>query len=127
MPRRLPTLTAALLALPGTALAHHPTGGTAPQSLLEGLLSGIGHPVIGIDHLAFIIAAGVLAAGAATRDARIALPLVFLAAGLVGTLLHLGGTGLGPVEMAIAASLLAAGGLLLRRATTPAPLLALLF
>ena len=127
MIRHVLPLLAALLALPASALAHHPMGGATPATLLEGLLSGIGHPVIGLDHLAFVIAAGVLAAGAATRGARIALPLVFLAAGVAGTLLHLGGTGLGPVEMVVAASLLAVGGLLLRRQATPVPLLALLF
>ena len=30
------------------ALAHHPMGGALPQTLWHGLLSGIGHPVIGI-------------------------------------------------------------------------------
>lgn len=49
-----------LLALP--AAAHHPFGGEAPKTLFEGLISGIGHPVIGFDHLALVIAAGLLAA-----------------------------------------------------------------
>lgn len=127
MIRRVPVLLAALLALPATALAHHPMGGTAPETLLQGLLSGIGHPVIGLDHLAFVLAAGVLAAGARDARMRLALPLLFLGAGVVGTLLHLGGLGLGPVEVLVAASLLAAGGLLLRRESAGAGVLAGLF
>ncbi|MBX2858439.1 MAG: HupE/UreJ family protein [Cellvibrionaceae bacterium] len=49
------------IGLSTTAFAHHPLGGMTPSSVAEGLLSGIGHPVIGLDHLAFIIAAGLLA------------------------------------------------------------------
>ena len=30
--------------------------------MLHGLLSGIGHPIIGFDHLAFVIAVGLIAA-----------------------------------------------------------------
>ncbi len=115
--RSAPSIITALaaLALPGTALAHHPMGGAVPQTVAQGLLSGLAHPVIGIDHLAFVIAAGVLAAGVADRRTRLALPLVFLGAGVIGTLLHVAGIGLGPVEIIVAASVLLAGGLLLRR------------
>ncbi len=44
--------------------AHHVMGGRMPATFAEGLLSGLGHPVIGIDHLAFIVAVG-LAVGVA--------------------------------------------------------------
>ncbi|MGD1951584.1 MAG: HupE/UreJ family protein [Leptolyngbyaceae cyanobacterium] len=44
------------------ALAHHPMGGKTPSSFIEGFLSGVGHPVIGLDHLIFVIASGLLAA-----------------------------------------------------------------
>ena len=116
MHRKTPLLAAlATLALPGTALAHHAMDGALPQTAMQGLLSGLAHPVVGIDHLAFVIAAGVLAAGVAERGVRLALPLVFLTAGLVGTLLHMAGVGLGPVEAIVAASVLVAGGLLLLR------------
>ena len=40
----------------GVAIAHHPMGGNTPSTLWEGLLSGVGHPIIGFDHLAFIVA-----------------------------------------------------------------------
>src|SRR3990172_1570591 len=52
-----------------------------PATALEGLLSGLGHPVIGVDHLLFIAGAGVLAA----RFKRgYLLPLAFVAAYLAG-------------------------------------------
>lgn len=127
MIRRILPAALAAAALPGTALAHHPMGGLAPRTAWEGLLSGIGHPVIGLDHLAFVIAAGVLAAGVAERGTRLLLPLLFLGGGMAGTLLHLAGIGLGPVEAVIAASLLVAGALLMARATPSSGMLGAFF
>ena len=51
---RLPAVVTALLVLMVAvpAYAHHPMGGVTPSSFGEGLLSGIGHPIIGLDHLA---------------------------------------------------------------------------
>lgn len=119
-------LLLALAGAPGAARAHHAMGGETPRSLAEGLLSGLAHPVIGLDHLAFVVAAAALAAAAGRAGSW--LPLLFLGSGLLGTLLHLGGIGLGPVELAVAASLLAAGGLLLLRGTPPgAPAVGTLF
>lgn len=115
---RTPALAAALLAVPGLAQAHHPLGGMAPQTPWQGLASGLAHPVIGPDHLAFVLAAGVLAA--AMRGAAGAAALLgFLACGAAGSLLHLAGIGLGPVgalvEALVAGSALAAGAVLLLR------------
>lgn len=53
---------ALLLGVVASALAHHPFDGKAPDTLVEAFLSGLGHPVIGVDHLAFVIAADLLAA-----------------------------------------------------------------
>ncbi len=44
-------------------LAHHPMGGVTPSTLTEGILSGLGHPVIGLDHFAFLVALGLLVVG----------------------------------------------------------------
>lgn len=112
-PRALLLLAPCLTLASLPARAHHAMGEEIPSSLLEGLLSGLAHPVIGLDHLAFLVAAGVLAACCRSGGAR--LPLLFVAASLGGTLLRVGGLPLGPVELAVAASLLAAGGLLLLR------------
>jgi len=54
-------VTALFCCLPALAFAHHPMDGVMPETFSQGFLSGIGHPIIGLDHLAFVIAAGVLA------------------------------------------------------------------
>ena len=47
--------------LAAPAFAHHPLDGKIPSNLFEGFMSGLGHPVIGLDHLAFVIAVGLIA------------------------------------------------------------------
>ncbi len=42
-------------ALSGPLLAHHPMGGTVPTTAWTGLLSGLGRPVIEVDHLLFLL------------------------------------------------------------------------
>lgn len=71
------------LCFPAFAMAHHPMGGMMPSSFFEGFLSGIGHPIIGLDHLAFVIAAGVLAW---KLGKPVLLLAAFIAATAVGTL-----------------------------------------
>src|SRR5918998_2047207 len=84
------------------ALAHHPMGGTTPATLSQGLLSGLGHPVIGLDHLAALVAVGLLA----SRFARGAwLPLAWLAAMALGVTVHLGRIDLPFGEVMVALSL----------------------
>ena len=50
-----------MIALITPAFAHHPMGGATPSTFTEGLLSGLGHPIIGLDHLAFVIGVGLMA------------------------------------------------------------------
>ena len=99
-------LPAGLFASP--ALAHHPLGGEVPQTVIHGLLSGIGHPIIGFDHLAFILGIGLLAA---FQRSWYAMPAAFVAGTIAGTLLILGGTGLPAVEAVIGLSVLLVGAL----------------
>ena len=52
---------AALVVVPflfttASASAHHVMGGKTPTTFVDGFLSGLGHPVIGPDHLAFLLA-----------------------------------------------------------------------
>jgi len=83
--------------------------GAMPTTWAQGLLSGLGHPVIGIDHLLFVIAVGLLA----SRFPRgYLLPLPFLIATLAGALVHLGGADLPLAEILIAASVLLLGTVL---------------
>ncbi|MEO1206492.1 MAG: HupE/UreJ family protein [Pseudomonadota bacterium] len=86
--------------------AHHPTGGAMPTTLWHGLLSGLGHPVIGLDHLAFLIGVGLFAAIAGLGLAMPALFLVFMGAGLF---VHVAGIGVPAVELMIALSVVAVG------------------
>jgi urease accessory protein len=96
-----------LYALP--AAAHHPTGGRVPATALQGFLSGLGHPVIGVDHLVFVIAVGLLSA---LKPRGIWIPVAFVLAAIAGTGLHLAGLDLPGTELWISASVLAFGLLL---------------
>lgn len=97
------------------ALSHHPMGGAAPATFMQGLLSGLGHPVIGFDHLAFILAVGFVTA---TTKLPLAVPLSFVAASALGVLVCTAGWALPFVESLVALSVLLAGVLLLWGGTT---------
>ena len=116
-------LTAALALAATPALAHHPLGGLPMETFSQGLLSGVGHPVLGFDHLFFVAAMGVAAAftGHALRA-----PLAYVAAMLAGVALMTAGVALPAQEVMIVLSLLVVGGVVLSgRALTLAPALAL--
>ena len=91
------------------AFAHHMMGGRTPSTFMEGLLSGLGHPVIGLDHLAFLVAIGV---AVGVFGLNLLLPVAFIVAMALGVLLHVNGAGLPGAELVVAASVLLAGGLL---------------
>ena len=102
----------AFLALSATsmpALAHHAMGGEVPQTFVQGLLSGIGHPLIGIDHFAFVVAVGVAAALAGRLWA---LTPAFVVGAFAGCLIHLAGVTLPAAELVIAASVLLLGAII---------------
>lgn len=102
-------LTGMLSLAAAPALAHHPLGGRLPANFFEGLMSGMGHPVIGLDHLAFVIAAGLIAA---TRPKGVLIPIMFVLASLAGTAIHLMSMDLPAPEFVISASVLAFGVIL---------------
>lgn len=104
-----------LLVTATQALSHHPMGGAAPATFMQGLLSGLGHPVIGFDHLAFILAVGFVTA---TTKLPLAVPLSFVAASALGVLVCTAGWALPFVESLVALSVLLAGVLLLWGGTT---------
>ena len=103
-------------------LAHHPNGGEIPGTLAEGFLSGLGHPVIGIDHLVFVIAIGLVAA--LSKKLGMVIPAVFVLATAIGTAIHLQGINLPVVEIIISASVLLMGVFLAKKETTNLTLLA---
>lgn len=106
------------------AAAHHPMGGKTPSTFMEGLLSGFGHPVIGADHLAFLLAIGV---AVGVSGLNLALPAVFVAAMAIGVAAHIKGMGLPATEIVVALSVLLAGGLIAWGRTLPVMLWAALF
>ena len=115
MKRSFPLCIAvALAALPGLARAHHFMGGGLPGTFAEGFLSGLGHPVIGLDHAAFIVAAGFFLALVQGGMWGV---FALVAGSLVGAALHLAGVGLPGGEAGIALSVILIGGLVFARRT----------
>ncbi len=103
---------AAILAVsaPTAALAHHPLGGMPMETFVHGLLSGVGHPVLGFDHLFFVLLVGI---AALFTGKRFAAPAAYIAAMLVGCFAMSMGIGLPAKELVIGLSLLALGGVVL--------------
>src|SRR5215207_4000945 len=91
------------------AEAHHVMGGRTPSNFVEGFLSGLAHPVIGLDHLAFIVAMGV-SCGVARLN--IAIPALFIVASGIGVALHVRGVTLPVAELLVALSVVIAGVLI---------------
>jgi urease accessory protein len=114
-------VAAALAALPNLAGAHHVMGGGLPETFTQGLLSGLGHPVIGLDHAAFIVAAGFFLA---LVEGGIWGVLALVAGSLLGAALHLLGLGLPGGEIGVALSVILIGGLLMARRRIRLPWLA---
>ena len=111
-------IAAALALLPRLAWAHHFMDDQLPQTFAQGLLSGLGHPVIGVDHAAFIVAAGFLLAP--IRGGLWGV-LALILGSLLGAALHLAGLSLPAGEAAVALSVILAGVLVIsaRRIALP--------
>jgi urease accessory protein len=105
-------LTAACAMSAGPALAHHVMGGAMPQTFGQGFLSGLGHPVIGLDHFAAIIGVGLLAA---LTGQGLALILLFSASMIGGVGLHLLRLDIPAAELLVALATLTLGGFILGR------------
>ncbi|MEP0914972.1 HupE/UreJ family protein [Leptolyngbya sp. GB1-A1] len=105
-----------LLLSSSPALAHHPFWDKAPANVFEGFLSGLGHPVIGPDHLAFVIAVGFVAV---VFQRGLLIPISFVVASLVGTIVHLLNVDLPAPEFFISASVLLFGLLLALKNSLP--------
>jgi len=107
-----------------SASAHHVMGGKMPTTFAEGFLSGLGHPVIGPDHLAFLLAIGV---AVGVGGLSLVLPLLFVVASAIGVTLHVNGVNLPGAEIVVAVSVLFAGFLIARGRALPVSLWAILF
>lgn len=116
----LATLAAlAVATVADPAIAHHAMGGDMPKTLWQGLASGLAHPVIGLDHLAFIIAIGI-AAGLIGRGGA-TLVVAFVAASTAGVVVHLAKLDMPIVEILVALSVVVAGLLLASGAKAERP------
>mgnify|MGYP003644240229 CR=1 FL=1 len=87
--------TAAVLAA-DPALAHHPLGGAPMTTFAHGVLSGIGHPLLGFDHLFFVLLVGI---AALYTGHRFTAPAAYIAAMALGSVV-LSGRSLGIVAAA---------------------------
>ncbi|QRM27916.1 HupE/UreJ family protein [Microvirga sp. VF16] len=120
----LTALTLAGLVAATPALAHHPMGGMTPTTFMQGLLSGFGHPVIGLDHLAALVGVGLVAA----RFARgLTLPAFWVVAMAAGVGLHLASLDLPYAEALVALSVVIIGIAATVRTTLPYAAIATLF
>jgi urease accessory protein len=113
-----------LLCTAAAASAHHVMGGETPSTFGQGLLSGLGHPAIGSDHLAFLIAVGV---AVGVGGLSLALPALFVAASAIGVALHVYGFDLPGAELIVASSVVVAGVLVARGRELPIGAWAALF
>ncbi|WP_082568439.1 HupE/UreJ family protein [Rhizobacter sp. Root1221] len=107
-PARAALATALLALATSPAFAHHAMDGETPRTFLQGLLSGIAHPVIGLDHLAFVLAAAWLVSRLAA-PLRVGLAAAFVAGSLAGTVLHLASVDVPVSELLVALTVVAAG------------------
>ena len=98
--------------------------GATPATFVEGLLSGLGHPVIGPDHLAFLLAIGV---AVGVGGLNLALPALFVVASAIGVTLHVNGVDLPAAELVVAVSVLLAGFLIASGRALPVSIWAGLF
>jgi urease accessory protein len=115
---------AIMMVIAEPAWAHHVMDGKLPQTFLQGLLSGFGHPVIGVDHLAAIVGVGILAA-LAGRSAAVV--LAFSVAVIAGVGLHLSRIDLPASELFVGLTTLLIGALVILRQSMSAGRALLLF
>jgi urease accessory protein len=80
-------LAAAFFLGVGTASAHDLMGGSAALTFAGALFSGVGHPIISPDYLAFLLALGI-----AVGVFRLSFinPLLFVVAMICGVAMHVG-------------------------------------
>lgn len=103
-------VTTVIAVFSSQALAHHPLGGMPMETFTHGLLSGIGHPLLGFDHLFFIALVGI---ASVFTFHRLLAPLTYIAAMLGGCLVSSLWTSVPAAEVVTALSLLVLGSMLL--------------
>jgi urease accessory protein len=102
----------AALLFSSAAQAHHVMDYGLPQTFMQGLLSGLGHPLIGLDHAAFIVASGFFLA---LVDRGMVGVLVLIGGTLAGAAMHLMGIDIPAGETGVALSVVLIGALVMAR------------
>jgi urease accessory protein len=115
---------AAATHLAGPAFAHHVMGGKMPVTFGDGFLSGLGHPVIGLDHFAAVVAVGCLAAA---HPKGWGLVIGFVVAMMAGVGAHLQGATVPSAEIVVAGSVIVLGFILLTHRQLSAAIALVLF
>jgi urease accessory protein len=110
--RSIVPVAAALVLLSGAASAHHFMDDALPKTFVEGLLSGLGHPLIGPDHAAFIVASGFFLA---LVDRGMLGVLALIGGTLAGATMHLMGSDVPGGEVGVALSVILIGALVMAR------------
>lgn len=110
--KSLIAVAAVFLLFPHLVWGHHFMDGGLPETFAQGLLSGLGHPVIGLDHAAFIVGAGFFLALISGGMWGI---VALIGGSLVGAALHLMGFGLPGGEVGVALSVILIGGMVMAR------------
>src|SRR5262249_13982574 len=98
------------------AVPHRALCGELPDTAWQGLLSGLGHPIIGIDLFALIVGVGCMSrmVGQVTL-----LPLLFIIGSVLGCYVHVLGYTIPWSELAIALTLALAAAVVGTRAKAP--------
>ncbi|MXQ13913.1 HupE/UreJ family protein [Microvirga makkahensis] len=121
---RLLALTLGGLVAATPAFAHHPMGGATPATFVQGFLSGLAHPLIGLDHLAALIGVGLVS----TRFSRgLTLPAFWIIAMAAGIGLHLASATIPHAELLVGLSVVIIGLAMTMSVTLPYALVAALF
>src|SRR6476646_11960966 len=102
---------ASVVLLIDPALAQHVMGGQLPVTVADCLLSGLAHPIIGIDHFAALVAVACLASAHRTGWLLV---VSFVVAMVAGVAIHVRGTTLPAAEIIVALSVIVLGAVLLR-------------
>jgi len=108
IPRLGGWVAVAMATMQTPAFAHHVMDGELPRTFVQGFLSGLGHPVIGLDHLGAIVGVGILAALAGRGVGPV---FAFSAAVIAGVGLHLAKASFPASEVLVGLSTLVLGGL----------------
>src|SRR6266540_1278361 len=93
------------------ATAHHVMGSKLPATFVQGALSGLGHPIIGLDHFAAVVAVGCLAA---MHRSGAVLALGYVLPMVAGAALHVREASVPGAELLVAFSVIALGLLMVR-------------